>query len=307
MSLQKILITGATGQQGRATINALLSNSWPGQILALSRNSKSARAKELALKPGVTVIQGNPSSPGPLFAAHPDINSIFLVTAFAYGRVNKEEMQAVPMIDAALKAGVKHLIFASVDRGGDTRSDENPTLVPHFSSKHRIEALLREKTAGTQMSWTFLRPVVFMDNLTPDFSGKLFTSMWRGLGDKPLQLISTHDIGIFAAKVVADPDACRGKAISLAGDSLTSSQAEKVFTEVLGLDIPVSFGFVGSGVKYMIKEMGTMFTWFGAEGFGADIQALREQEPQLQDFGTWLKDSSAFKTIVSTKTHSRGY
>ena len=39
-----------------------------------------------------------------------------------------------------------------------------------------------------------------------------------------------------------------------------------------------------------------MFNWFEKEGYGADIQALRKTEPSLQDFGTWLRDSSAFVT-----------
>lgn len=297
MSLQKLLITGATGQQGGAVIDALLANSWPGQILALTRNVNSSRAKALAAKPNVTVVHGNPASPAAIFSANKGIDGVFLVTAFTYGvgKENREEVQAVPMIAEALKAGVKHIVFASIDRGGSGRTEENPTNVPHFSSKHRIEILLKEMTAGTQMGWTFLRPVVFMDNLTPDFTGKLFTSMWRGLGDNPLQLISTHDIGLFATRVFTDPDAYKGVAISLAGDELTFAQAEQVFKEILGFDIPVTFAIVGSGMKYMLKEMGTMFAWFAVEGFGADIPALRKEEPRLQDLRTWLKESSNFK------------
>jgi len=76
------------------------------------------------------------------------------------------------------------------------------------------------------MGWTFLRPVVYMDNLTPDFTGKLFASMWRGLGDKPLQLVSTHDIGVFAGLVFSDPDLYEGRAVSLAGDESTFAQAK---------------------------------------------------------------------------------
>jgi uncharacterized protein YbjT (DUF2867 family) len=294
MPSPKILITGATGLQGGAVIDALVVNSWPGQILALTRDINSSKAKAIAAKPNVTVIQGNPASPAAIFAANKPIDIVFLITAFTYGKENKEEEQAVPMITEALKAGVKHFILASVDRGGIGRSDENPTKVPHFSVKHRMEILLKEKTVGTQMGWTFLRPVVFMDNLTPDFNGKLFTTMWRGLADKPLQLISTRDIGIFGARVIADPVSYNGRAISLAGDELTFAQAKQVFEKTFGYDIPVTFSIIGTGMQYLAKEMGTMFAWFKVEGFGADIGALREEYPKLQDFGTWLKESSAF-------------
>jgi hypothetical protein len=76
-----------------------------------------------------------------------------------------------------------------VNRGGSDGGDTNPTNIPHFVSKHRIEKYMKEQTAakGSKMQWAILRPVAFMDNLTPDFTGKGFTSMWGVVGDKPLR------------------------------------------------------------------------------------------------------------------------
>jgi hypothetical protein len=59
--------------------------------------------------------------------------------------------------------------------------------------------------------------------------------------------------------------------------------------------MPETFGIVGSAMKFMVKEVGVMFRWFKTDGYGADIQALRKEEPRLQDFGTWLKETSGFK------------
>jgi len=81
----------------------------------------------------------------------------------------------------------------------------------------------------------------------------------------------------------------------LAGDELTLAQGKQVFKESLGYDMPETYGFVGTGIQYMIKEVGTMFAWFKDVGYAADIPALRKEEPKLQDFGTWLKDTSGFK------------
>jgi uncharacterized protein YbjT (DUF2867 family) len=295
MTARKLLIIGATGKQGGAAIDALLASSTPFQILALTRNASSESAKALAAKPNVTVVEGDATTPAPIFSAHGPIYGVFLVTTFAPGKESVEEAQAGPVIEEAVKNGVEHFVFTSVDRGGAEKSDENPTEIPHFASKHRIEKVLKEKAAGSNMQWTILRPVAFMDNMTPDFMGKAFVAMWAGVGDKPLQLISCHDIGVFAARAFADPEAYKGKAISLAGDELTLEQAKKVFKETLGYDMPETFWFVGSGIKFMVKEMGTMFAWFKDEGYGADIPALRKEEPRLQDFGTWLKESSQFK------------
>ncbi len=52
MSVRKLLITGATGKQGSAVINALLANppAYPHEILALTRSPTSAAAKALTAK-----------------------------------------------------------------------------------------------------------------------------------------------------------------------------------------------------------------------------------------------------------------
>lgn len=88
------------------------------------------------------------------------------------------------------------------------------------------------------MTWTILRPVSFMDNLAPGFIGKAFAGMWAQVGEKPLQLVSTQDIGRFSAGALLNPGECEGGAIRLAGDELNAKQAAKIFSETLGLMMP---------------------------------------------------------------------
>jgi uncharacterized protein YbjT (DUF2867 family) len=292
---RKILVTGATGKQGGAVIKALEASGNAFHILALTRNANSASAKALAAKPNVTVVTGEISKPNSIFDANKPIYGVFSVT-IPMGKVSEED-QAKPLIDAAIANGVEHFVFTSVDRGGDEKSDHNPTQIPHFRSKHLIEEYMKQQIAAknSKMQWTILRPVAFMDNLEPDFMGKGFASMWAGIGDKPLQLIATEDIGLFAAKAFNNPAQYQGRSISLAADEMNFKDAKKVFKETLGYNMPETFGFVGSGLKFAIKELGTMFSWFKTDGYGADIQQLRKEEPKLQDFKTWLKNSSGFK------------
>ncbi|EPE31954.1 NAD(P)-binding Rossmann-fold containing protein [Glarea lozoyensis ATCC 20868] len=292
---KKILITGATGKQGRAVIEALESaNGTPFQILAMTRNANSANAKVLAAKPNVTVVTGDSTTPIAIFKEHKPIYGVFSVTVLS--KVPEDE-QAKPLIDAAIENGVEHFVFTSVERGGDVKSDSNPTEIPHFKVKHVIEEYLKKQIAAknSNMKWTILRPVAFMDNLTPDFMGKGFASMWAGIGQKPLQLIATSDIGLFAARAFNDPAKYQGRSISLAGDELNLKDGKKVFKETMGYDMPETFGFVGSGIKLASKEMGSMFSWFKSDGFGVDIQKLKQEEPKLQNFSTWLKNESGFK------------
>lgn len=147
------------------------------------------------------------------------------------------------------------------------------------------------------MTYTILRPVGFMDNLTPDFPGRVFASMWANVGDKPLQIIATSDIGIFAAKAFASfaTDDYKNTAISLAGDELTQAQANEVFWKVLGRPMPRSYGVFATLVQRMIPDMGIMFQFFVKQGFGSDLDKCRSLNSNMSDFESWLRNQSGFK------------
>lgn len=308
MSVRKILVSGATGKQGGAVVNALLANPppYPHEILALTRNTDSAAAKKLASKSqNITLLAGDLNNCPAIFqnAGGPNaVWGVFSVQVPAMDQKNAgkdiEEKQGCALVDAALSAGVKHFVYSSVDRGG-ANSFNDSTNIPHFISKHKIEHHLVEATNDATknrqgMTYTILRPVAFYDNLTPDFLGKGFAAMWHNMGSIPLQLVGTRDIGIFAALAFADPETWRNRAISLAGDELTQAEASRVFQEVFGKKMPITFGFVGNLVQYMMKELGTMFKWFVDVGYKADIAENKRINPSMQDFETWLREESKF-------------
>ncbi|KAL8863856.1 MAG: hypothetical protein Q9174_007526 [Haloplaca sp. 1 TL-2023] len=122
----------------------------------------------------------------------------------------------------------------------------------------------------------------------------MFNAMWLGMGDKKLQLVSTRDIGVFAAKAFAGyyNEDYRNQAISLAGDDLTQPEGNEVFWKVYGRSIPRTYGIWGSLLQYMVAEIGIMFAWFKEEGYGADLQLCRKLNPSMQDLETWLREES---------------
>jgi hypothetical protein len=106
-----------------------------------------------------------------------------------------------------------------------------------------------------------------------------------------LQVISTADIGWFGAQALLRPKDFAGRAISLAGDELTFDEANVIFKEKVGQDIPITFGFVASGLVWAVKDLGTMFKFFEEVGYAADIAALRREHPALRSFGAWAETS----------------
>ncbi|KAK6828235.1 hypothetical protein PG990_009851 [Apiospora arundinis] len=320
-SKRVILVTGATGTQGSATIDALISNGAldTHKLVAVTRNPESGSAKKLAGR-GVQLVQGDLNDVPAIFASvkkalsnddddKSDNNRVWGVfsvqTAIGGGASpESEERQGKALVDAALAHGVEHFVYTSADRGGEARSFENPTNVPHFISKHNIEHYLVDKASAaaaaaspssskTPMTWTILRPVAFMDNFTVGFGTKIMTTGFRvALKGKPFQLVSSRDIGWFAAQAFLRPAAFADRSVTLAGDELTLSELRGVFQQKTGSEMPETFQFVAHILFWLSKELGSMFRWFHDEGFGADLPALRKEHPGLQSWGDWLENDS---------------
>jgi uncharacterized protein YbjT (DUF2867 family) len=309
-----ILITGATGKQGGSVLKQLATHPSSPQytFLAVTRNATSPLALHLKEEyAGVVVpVQGNLNDVPTLFqsakaalrsADKPDkIWGVYSVqTSMGSGAYEAEIQQGCDLIDESVKEGVSHFVYSSVDRGGNEKSWENETPIPHFQTKYRIEKHLVQQAGkqGEKMGWTILRPVAFMDNLAPGFPSKVFLAALKGsLGEhgKPLQWVSVEDIGLFAANAFRDPERFNARALGLAGDELTMEELSGCFERVTGSPAPMTYWVFGSALKWAMKELGAMIEWFQTEGYGVDIPALRKEEPELCDFERWLRERSGW-------------
>ena len=295
-SSRKVLVTGATGKQGGAVINALLASPAASsfQILAVTRNPESGSAKAVVSKsPNIKIVKGDLDDCEGIFReAGEGIDSAFLVTFPQIQKVEQiqEEKQGKDFVDAAVAHGVKHFVFTSVDRGA--RSDSDPTYVPHFISKYNIELHLKEKAASSGMIYTIFRPVAFVDNFQPDFAGKGMATMLYQMGEKRLQLVSVKDIGIFAAMAFTHPEGFKNRSLSLAGDELNYKEASEVFHKVYGRPLPTTFSLLTTLMRWVVKDVGLMVKWFEEVGFTADIAECKRINPGMLNFESWLKEES---------------
>lgn len=296
-ALKRILVTGATGKQGGSLIKALTTSSPSAfELVALTRNIDSPSAQKLRQQPNVKLLQGDLDDVSAIFhqAGSPFYGVFSVQTPLDH---KKEEAQGKALAEAAAKNGVKHFIYTSADRGGPERSDRDATPIPHFISKFHIEERLRSVAAETKgdMRWTIIRPVAFMENLTPDFFGKVFGTAWR-LNRRKLQIVSTDSIGILAAEAFIHPEEFASRSISLATDSLSFEEANAIFKGRFGRDMPTTSDVVGRLVLLAAwKQLGIMFKWIREEGFGADPGEFIHRYPGMQTFEQWLEQSSKFR------------
>lgn len=280
-----ILVTGATGKQGGAAVRHLLTSGV--KVRALTRKPDSERA-ELLRKQGVEVVKGNLNDINSLELAVKGVYGIFAVTNFwEFGTGKKEVLQNKNLTDLAKKHGVQHYVFASI-----ARCDDNPNLA-HFVTKFECEKYI--KSSG--LPYTFLRAVYFMDNLKPNGLGATFhwAILPSTLGDKStLQMISTEDIGWFAANALVHPEEYLNKTFDIAGDEVTYSELHAAYRKVFNED-PKKSAFMKFMLMNMMPEIKKMFLWYRDPVFKADIKYLRTVYPELktvEDYFRQIKKDS---------------
>jgi uncharacterized protein YbjT (DUF2867 family) len=260
-----ILITGATGKQGGATIRHLAKRGGL-KLRAMTRKPDGDAAKAVAAL-GAEVVAGDLNDAASLERAVKGAWGVFAVQNTWEAGVGGEEEQGKRIAKIAKDAGVQHYVYASVG------SAERRTGIPHFDNKLRVEETV--KNLGFP-SHVILRPVFFMENLlSPGFlkGDKLVTALKP---ETKLQMVAVDDIGKFSAAAFVEADKFKGAEIEYAGDAVTMPEAAAALSELTGKKItyqPIPI----EAVRANSDDFARMLEWFDAVGYGADIPSLESR------------------------------
>jgi uncharacterized protein YbjT (DUF2867 family) len=270
-----IAVIGATGQQGSATVDALLDRGIG--VRALSRNVDSAAARALA-KRGIAVVAADLETPESIRAAFEGAAGGFAMTSFTGPRGTEGEItHGKAILEAARGARLPFLVYSSV--GGAERN----TGIPHFESKRRVEEFL-----FGSVPVNFVRPTFFMENLLGMIvrDGDELLVRMPMPGDVPLQMISVRDIGKAAAALFTrrQPDAAP---VEIAGDEVTGERIAQLVAQRLGA--PAKFVQAPLDVLGSDDDVKSMFRWFATPpSYRADFARTRELVPDVEDLPRWL-------------------
>jgi uncharacterized protein YbjT (DUF2867 family) len=216
-----ILITGATGNIGRELIPLLLESGRSIRILVRDER------KVAYLDACVERVVGDLDKPETLVAAVSDVERIFLVTY--------DTRQDINVIEAAKRAGVKHLVKLSTLEATDHKIQVGKW---HYEREELI------RTSG--LDWTFLRPGMFMSNSIDWWAESIKgqNSVFFPGGKKgKVAPVDPRDVAKVAAAALIQPGH-GGQAYELTGSELfTIGEMVQVISRVLGkpiqyVDIP---------------------------------------------------------------------
>jgi uncharacterized protein YbjT (DUF2867 family) len=300
-----IVIFGATGAQGGGLARAILNDANSEfAVRAVTRDTNSEKAKELAAM-GAEVVAGDVDDMQSMKRVLEGAYGAYFVPFFwAHFSPEKEMAEAKNMAAAAKDAGLKHVIWSTLE---DVRKyvplDDNsmPTLhgkykVPHFDGKGASDQYFID--AGVPV--TFMLASYYWDNLIyfgmgpkRGADGKL--SITFPMGDKKMAGIAAGDIGKCAYGIFKKGEELIGKRVGIAGDQLTCAAMAEALSKALGEEVSYNeitpeqyrgFGFPGA------DDLGNMFQFY--RDFDEvcnsvrDVKFSKELNPELQSFEMWL-------------------
>ncbi len=278
-----VLVTGATGQQGGAAARQLLADGW--DVRAFVRDPDHPRARALA-EAGAALVRGDMLDLDALTRAAEGAYGVFSVqpASTAPDYAVPEVRMGVNVADAAVAAGVRHLVYTSV--GGADRD----TGISHWNTKWQIEEHIR----GLDLPTTVLRPVMFMENhATPRMGVFGEVALIRMVpATAKVQLIAVRDIGVFAALAFGDPDRYVGQVLEIAGDEVPKAELVAAFSAALGEPLNTE-PLPAEALAAVGIDLDDLSAAESFAGWRADIPALRELHPGLWDLRTWLEHEGA--------------
>ncbi|GAB4815166.1 hypothetical protein N2152v2_002212 [Parachlorella kessleri] len=315
MSKRLVAVSGATGQQGGAVVDALL-RLGGFKVRGLTRDPSSAAATELGAK-GVEVVKADFDDLESLKAAFKGADAAFGVTDVkAVGfDPTKEVRHGKNLVDAAKATGVGHFVWSTLE---DTRELTKGVLepitgtytVPHFDAKAEVGEYLKQELPG---KGTLLLTSIFNENILPGGpmppnkqpDGSYVLVM--PLGNAKTAWCATADIGNVAAAVItAGPEKFGDKTVPVAGDHVTWAEVGEAFGRVTGKKVVIVTPSVeewakqamGYGAPEVVaKDMANMFIYYEKVGILGlrSVEETKAVYPDVLTVEAWLnKHKAAF-------------
>jgi NAD(P)H dehydrogenase (quinone) len=238
MSASTLLVTGAAGNLGRATLEHLL-KAGHTRLVATTRNPDALA--DFAAH-GVEIRKADFDDATTLEAAFQGVDRLLIISTSSFDFPGQRLAQHKRAIAAAAAAGVKHVLYTSVVRADEAQS---PLIL---AIDHRAtEAALIE----SGLDYTILRNNWYAENLVGDIQHALATgSLATATGEGKVGWVTRDDCARAAAAALAS-DFTGKRIVDVTGPAaLSLAEVAQVLAQVSGKEI--TFAALPSAVRQEI-------------------------------------------------------
>jgi NAD(P)H dehydrogenase (quinone) len=179
--VMKIGVSGASGHLGTAILNELVGRRRGHEVIGISRNPENLSAP-------VSGRFGDYDNPESLAGANAGLDRLLIIPTMAR-TPGVRGRQTVAAIDAAVAAGVGHIVIMS---GGGTRAAEEPNILASYYAGE-------QRPMRTAPRWNILRMNYYAESLIDEAKTSLGQGVLAGLAENKVALVSRDDLAAAAA------------------------------------------------------------------------------------------------------------
>lgn len=180
----KIGVSGASGKLGKTILAEIAGRNAGVEVVAISRTPGSVAG-------GLEGRLGDYDRPETLAAAYAGIDRLVIIPS-AEMRKDVRSKQFISAIDAALAAGVKHIVLVSAI--GTRRKEEPHIIAPYWVGEQHL--------MRTAPAWTIVRMNYYAESFADDANMSAGSGTLIGLGDNRVAYVSRDDLAAAIAGVL---------------------------------------------------------------------------------------------------------
>jgi NAD(P)H dehydrogenase (quinone) len=212
----KIGVSGASGHLGKAVVLELLQRPGGHKVVAISRTPETVSAAAQGRL-------GDYDRPESLAQAYAGLDRLLIIPTLE-PVPGKRAAQNVAAIDAAVKAGVKHIVFMS---SAGARQEEEPALTPtYWRGEQRLVA--------TAPAWTILRMNFYAESFAPQAQASLGQGVLAGLAENRVAFVSRDDVAAAAAGILLGEGHAGATYNATGPERLTGAERAALVAEITG-------------------------------------------------------------------------
>jgi len=212
----KIGVSGASGHLGRAVVSELLQRPDGHEVVAITRTPETVSGPARGRF-------GDYNRPESLADAYAGLDRLLIISTVD-PEPGKRGAQHVAAIDAAVRAGVKHIVFTSA---AGTRQEEEPALgASYWRGEQRLVA--------TAPAWTILRMNYYAEAFVQQAQASLDQGVLTGLAENRVAFVARGDVAAAAAGILIG-DGHAGAIYNATGpERLSGVERAGVIAEITG-------------------------------------------------------------------------